>query len=240
MRKRIISGFVSAVLVFAMGVTAMASESHDYSEDGNAAIPITAVVSGSYKVTLPAAIDSLTVYATNRIRLDVPYTVEMKGYRDHYLELSASVTELTGENSGRKLYFANSVSMAATESGVQMHVNDAHIIDPRTVFKNSFTDDNGDTITPNIYSMTGYEEYYTGSYVSDNNSTTFSGRRSVTGDNKLSETIMMPGYGDIVLDEETGKYSRNSVSVEDIVPDQYTGNVTCTWSIKEIDRKLVE
>ena len=240
MKKNVLSGIISMALVLAMSVTAMASESNDYSEDGNVAIPVTAVVAGSYKVTLPAAIDSLTVYATNRIRLDVPFTVEMKGFRNHYLELSASVTELTGENSGKKLLFANSVSPAMTESGVQMFVNDEHIIDPKTVLKTTFTDDNGSTITPNVYSMTGFEEYFSGSYKSGIESTSFIGKRSTTGDNKLSDTIMMPGHGDIEFDAETGKYIRNAVNVEDIVPDQYTGNVTCTWSVKEIDSLLVD
>ena len=240
MKKRVLSGIIGMALVLALGVTAMASESNDYSEDENVAIPVTAVVAGSYKVTLPAAIDSLTVYATNRIRLDVPFAVEMKGFRNHYLELSASVTELTGENSGKKLLFANSVSPSSTESGVQMHVVGERIIDPKTVFKTTFTDDNEDTITPTVYSMTGYDQYYTGSYQSGADSTTFSGKRSTAGDNKLSDTIMMPGYGDIEFDEETGKYARDALNVENIVPDRYTGNVTCTWSVKEIDSLLVD
>lgn len=103
-------------LVLATGTFVESALASGFTTDGTSSVPVSVSITGSYTLTLPAALSasSLVVGDSNRYRttqygylyFDFPITVTMDNYTNRVLQTDIKGTTITGENSG-KVYCLN-------------------------------------------------------------------------------------------------------------------------------------
>ena len=232
--KKILALAMTVTMLFGMSLTVYADDTQTYTEDGTSTIQVTGTITSGYSIALPAAVtmEDLTQSSIDTKGIQIPVTVtNMHGLSNQYIFVEAQACTLTGAASNKTLILSN----PTIKNAVHNQGHDS----AKVAFVSPFHPTTGSLTT------SGFQQAVELSSPDDTKSATLKlyAAESDGYVNSISKQWATPNATYSIGYTNSGGGSLGGsnyptlmpISKDAIAADTYEGNVTVSFSIKDLN-----